>query len=506
MSESSAPAATPAGGSQRPAPLVLVAIVVAMLLASIDNLIMGTALPTIVSELGDASHFSWVTSGYILATAASTPIWGKVGDMYSRKWAFLISIAVFLAGSVLCGLAPSMGALIAFRVLQGIGGGGLMVGALSLIGVLVAPRERGKFQAMASMVMGAAMVAGPLAGGFLSDHLGWRWCFYVNVPFGVLAIGALMVALHLPANPRPGASLDYLGAAVLAAAVVLLALVTTWGGTQYAWGSPVIIGMLVAAALAVALLLVIERRVPEPILPLWIFKRANFSGAVLLAFFVGVVMIVCLTFLPVYQQAVQGASASNAGLLMLPLLLSMVGINTFTGAVISRGGQFTFYSVLGAGLLAAGVLLLATMDVGTSRIATGAYMVLIGVGLGLLMQITIGVAMESVELKDLGAASSTVTLSRSIGGSLGLSVAGILFSRSGDGTGLDIKKANGLDEAAREAFRRSIDHGTHQVFVYVSAMALVGFLVSWFIRARAQAPSGAAVPEQTPAEEAAEAH
>ncbi|GHF10083.1 DHA2 family efflux MFS transporter permease subunit [Streptomyces griseoluteus] len=485
---------------------VMTAAVVAMLLAALDSLILGTAMPTIVGELGGLEHLSWVASAYMLATAATTPIWGKLGDMYGRKGVFLASIALFLAGSVVSGLAQSMGQLIGFRVLQGLGSGGLMVGALSLIGELVTPRERGKFQAMSSAVMGVAMVGGPLAGGFLTDHLGWRYCFYVNVPFGLAAFVTIAVALKLPKR-RSQAPIDYPGAALLAAVITSLVLVTTWGGTRYDWSSPVIIGLIAIAVAGAFALLAVERRAVAPVLPLTVFRSANFSWANVVSFLFGFVMVAAMTFLPIYQQTVQGASASSAGLLMLPLLLGMVGTNAFGGQLMAKQGNFKLYAIAGGVLLLVGILLLSLMDTKTGRLETGTYMVVFGVGLGLLMQVTLSVAMESVEMKDLGVASSMVTLTRTIGGAFGVSLAGIIFNErvtAGMGvergaTGGDINRLSAesllkLPEPVREVYEKAVADGTHWAFLTVSVVAAAALAASWFIKAR---PKPAAPPLAT---------
>ncbi|MEU3301211.1 MDR family MFS transporter [Streptomyces sp. NPDC006678] len=485
---------------------VMTAAVVAMLLAALDSLILGTAMPTIVGELGGLEHLSWVASAYMLATAATTPIWGKLGDMYGRKGVFLASIALFLAGSMVSGLAQSMGQLIGFRVLQGLGSGGLMVGALSLIGELVTPRERGKFQAMSSAVMGVAMVGGPLVGGFLTDHLGWRYCFYLNVPLGLAAFLTIAVSLKLPKR-RTQAPVDYLGAALVAAVITSLVLATTWGGTQYDWVSPVIIGLIVGAVAGAFALVAVERRAVAPVLPLTVFRSANFSWANVVSFLFGFVMVAAMTFLPIYQQTVQGASASSAGLLMLPLLLGMVGTNTFVGQLIAKQGNFKLYAVTGGALLLGGILLLSLMDTGTGRLETGVYMAVFGVGLGLLMQVTLSVAMESVEMKDLGVASSTVTLTRTIGGAFGVSLAGIVFNHQvlqgmgtrsgalgGDVNRLSAQSLMKLPEPVREAYEKAVADGTHWAFLAVSVVAAAALAASWFIKARPKPPVAAPVP------------
>ncbi|UQX05458.1 MDR family MFS transporter [Streptomyces sp. RerS4] len=487
----------PIGTPPRPRHLlVMSAVVVAMLLAALDSLILGTAMPTIVAELGGLEHLSWVASAYMLATAASTPVWGKLGDMYGRKAVFLTSIGIFLAGSVVAGMAQSMGQLIGFRVLQGLGGGGLMVGALALIGELITPAERGKFQAMASTVMGAAMVGGPLAGGFLTDHLGWRWCFYLNVPLGLAAFLAIAMGLHLP-KKRSQAPLDYLGAALLTAVITALVLITTWGGTRYDWTSPAVIGLAVVAVAGTAAFLTVERRAAAPILPLDIFRSANFSWANIVAFLFGFVMVAAMTFLPIYQQTVQGASATSAGILMLPLLLAMVGVNTLAGRLIAERGDFKLYAVTGGALLVVGAFLLSLMDTTTSRLTTGVYMAVFGAGLGLLMQVTLSVAMESVEMRNIGVASSTVTLSRTIGGSFGVSLAGIVFAdrvndaapssgaAGGEGhTQLSAESLAALPEQVRAAYEQAVADGTHAAFLIAAALAAAAFIGAWFIKAR----------------------
>ncbi|MFI9272597.1 MDR family MFS transporter [Kitasatospora sp. NPDC052896] len=504
ISQNLAPAGPPVPPPTRATYVVMAAAVLAMLLASLDSLILGTAMPTIVGDLGGLDHLSWVASGYMLATAASTPIWGKLGDMYGRKGCFLSSIGLFLLGSALCGLAQSMGQLIGLRVLQGLGGGGLMVGALSLIGELVTPQARGKFQAMASTVMGAAMVAGPLVGGFLTDHLGWRACFYVNVPIGLAALVMVAVALRTPPRRATG-RIDYPGAALLATAIVALVLITTWGGSKYHWDSVQIIGLAVVAVAATAALITVERRAAEPVLPLGVFRSHNFCWANILAFMVGFVMVAAMTFLPMFQQTVQGASATSAGILMLPLLLSMVAINLFAGQLISRKGNFTLYAVIGAGLIATGVFLLSLMDTGTSSVTTGAYMAVFGAGLGFAMQVTLSVGMESVERRHLGVASSTVTLSRTLGGSFGVSLAGIVFANhvsAGAHHGghaaptaaahLSAQSLRALPPAARSAYEHAVASGTHEVFVYATVAGVLAFLSAWCIRTRRQVAAAAA--------------
>ncbi|MEV5508900.1 MDR family MFS transporter [Streptomyces orinoci] len=495
MPQEPAPGATP---TPRATKVVIGAVVIAMLLASLDNLILGSAMPTIVSEFGGLDHLSWVASAYMLATAAATPLWGKFGDMYGRKGTFLSSIAIFLAGSAASGLSQSMGQLIAFRAVQGLGAGGLMVGALSLMAALIPPAERGKYQALISGAMGVAMVGGPVAGGFITDHLGWRWCFYVNLPLGVLALALLVSWLHLP-QQRSQARVDYAGAVLLTTAISALVLLSTWGGTEYPWTSPVIATLAVVFLAATALFLAVERRAAEPVLPPHLFRDRNLSLANAIAFLMGCVMVGAMTFLPLFQQTVQGASATNSGLLMLPMVLGIVGANLTTGQLATRTARYRLFLVAGSALLVAGVALMLRMDVGTGRTETGCYMAVLGIGVGLLMQNTIQVAMESVELKDLGVASSSVTLSRTLGGTLGVAVAGAVFShqvrrvmadrlgasagRVGGGSSrLDAASLNKLPSKVRSAYEHAVAGGIHQVFLYASAVGLVSLAVSWFVR------------------------
>ncbi|MFF5422205.1 MFS transporter, partial [Streptomyces misionensis] len=314
--------------SPRSVRVVLLALMIAMLLAMLDNMIIGTAMPTIVGELGGLEHLSWVVTAYTLATAASTPIWGKLGDLYGRKGIFLTSIVIFLIGSVLSGMAQDMGQLIGFRAVQGLGAGGLMVGVMAIIGDLVPPRERGKYQGMMAGVMAIAMIGGPLVGGTITDHLGWRWSFYINLPLGAVALAMVTAVLHLPKKPRnKDTRIDFAGAALLTVGITAIVLVTTWGGSEYAWGSATIVGLTVGGLAALAAFLYVETRASDPIMPLHIFRSRNFTLMSLIGFITGFVMFGAVLYLPIFQQSVQGASATNSGLLLLPMLLSMMVVS-----------------------------------------------------------------------------------------------------------------------------------------------------------------------------------
>ncbi|KAB2342171.1 MDR family MFS transporter [Actinomadura rudentiformis] len=506
------PATEPPVSKARNQYVVLGAVLIAMMLASLDNLILGTAMPTIVGDLGGMAHLSWVVTAYTLATAVSTPVWGKLGDMYGRKGVFLTSIVIFLIGSMLAGVSQDMTQLIAFRAVQGLGGGGLMVGAFALIASLFPPNEQGKYQGMISGVMGLTMIGGPLIGGFITDNLSWRWCFYVNLPLGALALVMVTTVLHLPKQPlsdqRREARIDYLGVALLGTAIASLVLAATWGGNEYAWDSATIIGLGVLAVVSGAAFLFAERRAAEPVLPLGLFRNRNFTLVTLVGFLLGVMMFGAMTFLPLFQQAVQGASATNAGILMMPVFLSMVLINAFAGPFITRTGRYKPIIIVGSVLVTVGVLLLAQMDTGTSRPMSMVFMAFLGAGMGCLMQTTMIVTMQSVELKDIGVASSTATLSRTIGGSIGVAVAGALFTGrvqdvmaghgyagSSENAQLDSAALAKLPDAMRDVYEQAVAAGTHQVFLMATALGVLAFAATWFIKQ---------VPLKGPAERAAE--
>jgi EmrB/QacA subfamily drug resistance transporter len=501
--------------------LSVFALMIAVMLAMLDNMIVGTAMPTIVGDLGGLEHLSWVVTAYTLTTAASTPLWGKIGDMYGRKGVFLTSIVVFLAGSVASGAAQTMAQLIGFRALQGLGAGGLMVGAMAIMGDLVPPRERGKYMGMMAGVMSLAMIGGPLVGGTLTDNLGWRWAFYINIPLGGIALALVTVLLHLPKKRAQG-NIDYLGAALLTTGITSAVLVTSWGGTEYDWSSGVIVGLSALAVAAIAAFLVVERRAAEPVMPLGIFRNRNFSLVTLMGFLLGFVMFGAMTFLPLYQQTVQEASATNSGLLLLPVLLPMMVVSVVTGRATSRTGRYRAYPIIGGALIPVGLFLLAQLDVGTSRTTSALYMVVLGAGMGFLMQLTMLIAQNSVELKDIGVASSTTTLFRTIGGSFGVALMGTLFANrvretmteqagtaAGPGGGgspaqLDGASLDRMPAPLREIYEHAVADGTHMVFLVAGATALICFLASWFIKEVPLKGGDTEQPAQDPAEPSGE--
>ncbi|MGW3666207.1 MDR family MFS transporter [Streptomyces sp. NPDC005141] len=491
--------------------VVLLALMIAMLLAMLDNMIVGTAMPTIVGELGGLEHLSWVVTGYTLATAASTPIWGKLGDMYGRKGAFMTSIVIFLIGSALSGMAQDMGQLIGFRAIQGLGAGGLMVGVMAIIGDLIPPRERGKYQGMMAGVMAFAMILGPLVGGTITDHWGWRWSFYINLPLGVVALIAVSVVLHLP-RKRVEAKIDYLGAGLLALGISSIVLVTTWGGTEYAWGSARIMELIGIGVAALVGFVFWQTKAAAPVMPLHIFRSRNFTLMSLIGFITGFVMFGAVLFLPLYQQSVQGASATNSGLLLLPMLGAMLAVSMVAGRVTTNSGRYKIFPLVGSVLMIVGLFLLSQMDTETTRVTSGLYMAVLGAGMGCLMQITMLVAQNSVEMKDMGVASSSTTLFRTLGSSFGVAIMGALFNhrvqdvmteRAGAiGSELTEKSAQ-LDAAslaklpavAREAYQHAVSSGTHSAFLLGSVVAVLALVAAVFVKEVPLKGAGAGAPK-----------
>lgn len=479
----------PAEESAGPSKLVLFGLLLGLMLGLLDGTIVGTALPTIVGDLGGLDHLSWVVTAYLLTASLSTPLWGKLGDLYGRKGGFIWSVTVFLAGSVLSGLAQDMGQLIAFRAVQGLGAGGLMVGAISIIGVMLPPSQAGRSQAMIGAMMPVALVGGPLLGGFLTDQLNWRWVFYVNVPIGALALLVVGLRLRLRTE-RIKARIDHAGIGLLCAAILALTLVGSWGGTRYAWSSPQIIGLGATSALALAWFARVERRAAEPIIPPRLFADRNFTLAQILMFLVGAAMLGASAYLPLYMQFVRGASSTASGLLLLPLMAGMFGAQLLVGKLLAGGGRIRPYPIIGGALTAVGALvLLMTVDTATPTAVTSALTLVPGVGMGLLMQSTLLVTINSATPRDMGAATGTATLVRTIGSSLGIAVLGAVYTSrlhaSGmpdGGTAWTPEAVHGMPEGVREAVRTAVTEGLHGVLVGAALLGAVIFLAAWLMR------------------------
>ncbi|MFI2610644.1 MDR family MFS transporter [Kitasatospora sp. NPDC018619] len=429
----------------RPPLLGVVGLMLGIFLAALDGQIISTALPTVVGDLRGLEHLSWVVTAYLLTSAATTPLWGRLGDLYGRKGAYQWAVAVFLVGSVLSGLAQSMVQLVAFRGLQGIGAGGLMVGALSVIGVLVPPSDRARVQSVIGVLMPIAFVGGPLLGGFLTERLSWRWAFYVNLPIGLFALLAVGVGVHLRTE-RVRAPFDWTGVALLTTGITALTLVGTWGGVAYSWTSPQLLGAAAVAAVALAWFVRVERRAPGPLIPPALFRVRNFTVAQVLGFLGGALMIALIGYLPQYFQFVQGASPTVGGLLLLPLMLGMMGTQLVTARLMARPGGERRYPLLGGALALAGSALLLLLRTDTPTAVASALTAVAGVGIGLLTQSTLLTSMGTVPPQSMGAAMGVVTLLRSIGGSLGMAVLGAVYSARLSGS---LAAALGADEAGR---------------------------------------------------------
>jgi EmrB/QacA subfamily drug resistance transporter len=476
---------------------VFAALMLGMFLAALDQTIVSTALPTIVGDLGGLNHFSWVVTSYLLASTVSTPLYGKLGDMMGRKPVFLAAILIFLAGSMLAGLSQTMTQLIGFRALQGIGAGGLLVGAQAIIADIVPPRQRGRYMGLIGSVFAVASVAGPLLGGFLVETFSWRWVFYVNVPIGALAVVVVVTRLHLH-TPAIRHRIDYLGAGLLAGGVSALILVTTWGGSEYAWGSATILGL---AAVGIALLVLFvwrETKAEEPILPLSLFRSSVFSIANSMGFTIGMTLFGAIIFIPLYLQLVYGASPTGSGLRLLPLMAGLLVAAILSGRWISRVGRYRMFPIAGTATLVVGMFLLSRLAVGTAPWLASVYMLVVGVGIGLVMQVLVLVVQNDVRPQDIGVATSTATFFRSVGGAFGVAIFGAVFAtrladrlallphavtaRLGGGVHLNPEQAKHLPPAVHEDFLNAFAHSLHGVFLFGTALAVVPFVLSWFLK------------------------
>jgi EmrB/QacA subfamily drug resistance transporter len=474
---------------------ILSGLLLGMLLAALDQTIVSTAMPSIVGDLNGLNHIAWVTTAYLLASTVTTPMWGKLGDLFGRKYLFQGSIVIFLIGSVLSGLAQSMDQLIAFRAIQGLGAGGLMVLAMASIADIVPPRDRGKYQGYLGAVFGLSSVLGPLIGGFFTDQLSWRWVFYVNIPIGIVALVVTTAVLpNTVARAKP--MIDYLGFVLLAGAVSGLVLLTTWGGAQYAWSSPTIIWLGVGTVIATIVFVAWQLRSREPVMPMNLFANRTFTVASVVSFIIGLALFGAIIYLPLYLQLVFGASATSSGLLMLPLMGGLLVASIVSGQLITRSGHYKIFPIIGTALATLGMFLLSLLDVNSPRIEASADMIVLGAGVGLVMQVMVLATQNSVQRQDLGVATATVTFFRSVGGSVGVALFGAVFnnhlaanlaSSGGAGSGassagVSLQAIRALPAAAQVIYKTAFADALSSVFLIAVPVVALAFALAWLLR------------------------
>ncbi|WP_069704609.1 MDR family MFS transporter [Burkholderia seminalis] len=476
-----------------PTGLIVAALLLVMLLSALDQTIVSTALPTIVGELGGLDQLSWVVTAYLLSSTVVLPLYGKLGDLYGRKIVLQAAIVLFLAGSALCGVAQDMTQLIVLRALQGLGGGGLMVVTMAAIGDLVPPDRRARYQGMFGGVYGLATIVGPLLGGFLVEHLSWRWIFTINLPLGLLALAVIGVAFR-PHTAQVKHRIDYMGAAFLATALTCVILFTSEGGSLLPWTSPQLWMTLVLGVVAIGGFVYEERLAAEPIMPLELFRHRTFVLVSLIGFVVGVALFGSVTFIPLYLQVVKGSTPSQAGLQLLPMMGGMLVTSIVSGRLISRLGSYRMFPIAGTLIGGVAMALLATLTLDTPLHTMYAYMALLGIGLGMVMPVLTLAVQNTVEFRHMGVATSGATLFRSIGGSLGVAAFGALFSHGLQSrmmhalpAGTALPSALGpaavhqLPDAVRDAYLHAFAGSLHVVYLSAATVIAIAFVLAWFV-------------------------
>jgi len=474
-------------------------LVLAMLLAALDSTIVSTALPTIVSELGGLEHLAWVVTAYLLAQTIVTPIYGKLGDLYGRKIVLQSAIVLFLIGSALCGLSQTMTQLIVFRAIQGLGGGGLVVTTQAVVGDIVPPRDRGRYQGIFGAVFGLSSIAGPLLGGYFTTHLSWRWIFYVNLPVGIAAL--VVLAATLPSlGRRVVRAIDYVGAGLLAVVLSSITLLSDLGGTTYPWSSPLSLGLVAISLLSLALFIVVERKAPEPVLPPHLFRQQTFVITSTVGLIVGFALFGSVTYFPLYLQIVKGVSPTASGMEMVPMMGGMLVTSIASGQLISRTGHYRIFPLLGTAVMTIGLFLLSRLTPETSNTIASLLMLVLGVGLGMVMQVLVIAVQNDVDYRDLGVATSGATLFRLIGGSLGTAILGALFAGrlsanlarslpAGDAADVATRNMSAqamqqLPPGARVAYAQAFTASLDTVFLVATVVCAVGFVLAWFLPER----------------------
>lgn len=476
----------------QPVGLILSAVAVTLLLASLGQTIVSTALPTIVGELGGLDHLTWVVTAYLLASTVVAPIYGKLGDLYGRKIVLQSAIVIFLIGAVLSGIATSMTFLIIARGIQGLGGGGLIVIAMTIVADIIPPRQRGKIQGIFAAVFGVATVVGPLLGGFIVEHFSWHWIFFLNLPLGLLALGVIAVALK-PKTTKASHKIDYLGALLVTGALSSMVLFTTMGGTTLPWLSAPILVLVALAVVLTAAFIFVELRAPEPMLPMSLFTNRTFAMSSGILFISGLAMFGTLTFLPLFLQTVTGISPTQSGLQMLPVMVGMFGTSMVSGQIMSRTGRYRWMPIFGTIMLVAGLLLLATMTADTNRILLGSYMFVFGIGLGFVNSVLVTAVQNAIPAHQMGAGTAGTTLFRQVGGSLGVSIFGAIFSNNlahqlgnsapegGAASAFNREAIAALPEAARETLLTAFSNALHPVFFVAAGAAVVAIVLAWLM-------------------------